>query len=1159
MKKLAFSTLEIERMPGLPGSIRLDGLADGIVIIAGPNASGKTTSARAMNYLLWPEMVDRDALNGHFKPHEISIHGTLKLGDETWISGYNFGSRIIQRENQTVDRLPLSPPEHRSRYNLWLARLLADTDHEFAEHILRESLGGYNLEEAAEKLIQKTSRPSRNLSEYRDFQQAEKEVRELTEEHRGLKRQEEQLLELRKEKEILDEKVRLIRFYEELISHRETEEELLSVEEKLREFHQAHRNYHRQIFDNINSTDQDIVDLTSEIRELDQDIEQLEENIRELGLSEQGIPEEKIEKMKSLETGILEADRLIEKNKNEINETENSLARVRERIKGDIDPAAFSGFDTEIVSQAAQIVESETRAVNQKDALEKELNLLGEESKQEHDSETIGKGIDLLKEWVREVAGMMKSGITPVKTGLMLLLALAAVVGMYFDPYIGLIILIPIAWWVYEWSRSDHRRVKYEEKSVRRRFGQTGLEPPEEWEMDSVKMLLLNFVENYKDLRFQDERRGRRKTLRLQLANIQNELAGIEKKKNDLLEKSGFKPGGILLPDFYYLIQHIADFNTHSDRLSVLQKECERLTGSRKQQTDQFNAVIQEFVEERVDSAADIKNVSGRLDHLNRKWKELHTDLNSKKEQRQKGHKKLQNKQGRLDDLYEQLGLEAGNRAALLKIDENHDRFLELSEKRGNLQHKKQELKRELENHSGFEEEFLAMDKEEARRQKEFCESAREKTEETGKRITAIETQIQERKKHRDLERALKRRDICRERLDTMFEQYLQDYFLSRIIDTLKQENQKRNFPAVFDRASSLLFRFTENRYSLTVESDGQFAAVDHANREQIYALDELSEGTRIQLLLAVRLAFVEHSEEEIRLPFFADELLAVSDDIRAKAIMDALTGICREGRQVFYFTARGDEVEKWLAYAKEEGIEDLVQLKTIGRGEILQKSLQRNGTDMLTIGYGRDIPAPDNRSYEEYGELLNVPVLDLMTQEVERIHPWYLTNDTHLIYECLRHGLLTWGQIQAFLKKGRLLEGITSKEIAKMTEAAALIKEVLKLWRVGRPGQIDRSVLRRTDAISGTFIEKADKVAESVDFDPVRFMEAVENGALKRFQNNKKEELREFLEQEGYLPSEQAYSEEELNTRIKALINNLDHLELDESWWILENILGIE
>jgi len=1159
MKKLAFTRLEIERMPGLPGSIQLGDLGGGIVIIAGPNASGKTTSARVMNYLLWPEVLDRDTRSGLCKPHEISIHGTIKIGDENWVSGYNFGSRILQRESNPAERLPVSPPEHRSRYNLWLARLLADTDQEFAQHILRESLGGYNLEEAAEKLIQKTSRPSRNLAEYRDLQKAENDVKELTEEHRRLKRQEEELDDLRKEKKSLDDKVNLIRFYELLIDYRHAGEELSTVENNFQDFHQAHQQYHRQIFRNINNTEQNLEDLTSDIAGLDQDIDRLEDEIGHLGLPSGGIPVGRIEKLKDLENSIREIDRLIEENQQAAIATGVSLNKVRDRIRGEIDLSAFFGFDTELVSYTAELVERESEALASRNTLQKELSVLGEEQVQKHSSEIVGKGIDLLKEWVREVAGKILAGIPPLKTGFMLILALAAVLGMFLTPYLGLLILIPFAWWIYEWVTSDHRRIKFEETSIRRRFTQTGLEPPLQWDMDAVKKSLIDLIDNYKDLQIQEERRERRRLLVSQMSQVQDQLEVIDKEKAELFEKSGFRPGEMRLTDFYYLIQHIDDYNTHEDRLDSLQVESKRLTDSRKHQVDQFNGAIQEYSEKEFEKGADIKEQVFKLEQLDRKWRELKTDLKNKKQQRQETQNRLEKENTRCEELFKQLGLNTGDRAALLKIDENHDHYLELSNRRGKLQHKKQDLEQELKKYRGSGDDILKMDIDEARQQKEACEEAKGTSEEIGNKITTIETQIKERKKHRNLESALKRREICRERLDALFEQYTQDYFLARIIDTLKQENQKRNFPGVFDRASNLLFRFTENRYSLAVQKEGNFAAIDHANKEQMYSLEELSAGTRIQLLLAVRLAFVEHTEDEVRLPFFADELLAVSDDIRAKAIMNALMGICREGRQVFYFTARGDEVQKWLNYAKAEGIEELVQLKTIGPGEIFREGRERVDADMVSLGYGRDVPAPDDQTYEEYGKALQVPAFDLMTQDVDRIHPWYLTNDTQLIYECLQNGLLTWGQIQAFLNKGMLLEGVTSDEIGKMAEAVTLIKEVLKLWRLGRPKPIDRSVLRQADAISPAFIEKAEEVAQSVDYDPVRFMEAVEDGELKRFQNNKKDELREFLEQEGYIPSEQAYTEDELNAQIKGLISNLEHLELDESWWILENILGID
>lgn len=82
--------------------------------------------------------------------------------------------------------------------------------------------------------------------------------------------------------------------------------------------------------------------------------------------------------------------------------------------------------------------------------------------------------------------------------------------------------------------------------------------------------------------------------------------------------------------------------------------------------------------------------------------------------------------------------------------------------------------------------------------------------------------------------------------------------------------------------------------------------------------LDQLSTGTRIQLLLAIRVAFVESQESNVKLPLLADELLANSDVDRAKAIIEALTEVSKEGRQIFYFTAQVDEVAKWHSYLSE-------------------------------------------------------------------------------------------------------------------------------------------------------------------------------------------------------------------------------------------------
>jgi len=77
-------------------------------------------------------------------------------------------------------------------------------------------------------------------------------------------------------------------------------------------------------------------------------------------------------------------------------------------------------------------------------------------------------------------------------------------------------------------------------------------------------------------------------------------------------------------------------------------------------------------------------------------------------------------------------------------------------------------------------------------------------------------------------------------------------------------------------------------------------------------SLDRLSAGTRVQLLLSVRLAFIEQQEQGYRLPIILDETLANSDDEKAEQIMHAVLEICRNDRQVFYCTAQMDELDKW-------------------------------------------------------------------------------------------------------------------------------------------------------------------------------------------------------------------------------------------------------
>ena len=144
------------------------------------------------------------------------------------------------------------------------------------------------------------------------------------------------------------------------------------------------------------------------------------------------------------------------------------------------------------------------------------------------------------------------------------------------------------------------------------------------------------------------------------------------------------------------------------------------------------------------------------------------------------------------------------------------------------------------------------------------------------------------------------------------------------ILDNLR-ENAIKNAPPVFQRAEENFRRVTDERYTLIIPQDNIFRARDN-QRGLDFDLTELSSATRVQLLLSVRLAFVETQETNFRLPITLDETLANSDDHRAQAIIRTMSTLAAD-RQIFYFTAQQDEVDKWCDYVRP----DLLKVHSIG------------------------------------------------------------------------------------------------------------------------------------------------------------------------------------------------------------------------------------
>ena len=127
------------------------------------------------------------------------------------------------------------------------------------------------------------------------------------------------------------------------------------------------------------------------------------------------------------------------------------------------------------------------------------------------------------------------------------------------------------------------------------------------------------------------------------------------------------------------------------------------------------------------------------------------------------------------------------------------------------------------------------------------------------------------------------------------------------LLDRVEQQHEKETRPLVLETADSYFRLFTRQTHGLkmaprTDENDRFQAVAEHST--QPLELGELSDGTRAQLLLAVKLAFMTVGEDGARPPIFLDDSLTSADPERFSAVVASLGQLSAgEGRQVFYLT----------------------------------------------------------------------------------------------------------------------------------------------------------------------------------------------------------------------------------------------------------------
>jgi energy-coupling factor transporter ATP-binding protein EcfA2 len=356
--------------------------------------------------------------------------------------------------------------------------------------------------------------------------------------------------------------------------------------------------------------------------------------------------------------------------------------------------------------------------------------------------------------------------------------------------------------------------------------------------------------------------------------------------------------------------------------------------------------------------------------------------------------------------------------------------------------------------------------------------------------IAAIEAKVEAARSGRAYEQALVEFEQERDRLVDDRAQARRSALADALLDDLRARNAATRRPAVLERAAGLLKEFTQDRYRLDVQGGAEeapaFTAFDtHAGVRQSPA--ELSDGTRAQLLLAVRLAFIETMEPGSPLPLFLDEALTTTDGDRFAAVAAALGAIARDqGRQVFYLTSQPHDINAWRQALAARGLPAPQVLDLAAARGLARAAQPTQLPPPATPAVPR--PAPGPAGLAAWRLAMHVPPFDPRREPDAQHVDWLLLDDADLLHRLAVARADLVGV--ALAGSGRLVDGgvLTTAAAETLAMRAMLLRSFTSYWRIGRGRTVTVEDIDTSGAVSATMRGRVLELLAETDGDPARF-----------------------------------------------------------------------
>jgi ABC-type molybdenum transport system ATPase subunit/photorepair protein PhrA len=1138
------SLLRLRRAPGLDkglGELRFEA---GLNVVFGPNESGKSTLARAIQSTLWPV--------GRKPGSVIDVESEWSEGDRSWSARYD-GDTTWSRDGEVVTQPELPGPENSTAYRLHLRDLIADVGegHEDFAKRVREALdGGYDL---MRRVTEERSR-RHGLNEKRALGNAERELREIETKRAALGRKFDDLGRLEAEKQAADDARREAELLQRVRSLLTARERLESARVALAADTTPDLLGHEQ--DELAGLDHALAQCEAERAALETDLREARDTLVGLALPE-ALPETALLEawLEALRT-LAEQERKLADARAAESVAAGGEARAREALlatesdRPEDDALRFPP-SLEQIEELAGWLDRRSRLADARHALEARRARLGEAAASTRgtaapelpDLEGIGeealvRARGLVASYLRSgpgaawpivVAGLAGAALAALSWRALLPLERLPVQG----PESGLVAALAVAATMLGGGLGALLGHGLARRRLSKGLREAGLVAAAS---KTKPALLFDALDDrVRAQRSEAERTQERERLDLELRELDARAPALEELRRRLVEQLGIDPG---LDDLTVVewARRLQAHRTAAEALGDARSATAHLEREVEAERGRLFSALAAFVEDGPETVAEaIRALEGLRQRIDSAEHAGGAILRTQRAQGQVDAREREHAASR-SALLERLGLHTLDAAS---ASEQLRRWTEALPER----HAKQaavesaaavvaEFEGELADH----DDLRTLDAFEAERRLEAALARAEKATELSQEIGAIRREVELAQREDGAEVALARVNQARDALERRRMEVFEGVAARLLLEDVSEQIGTRQRPEVLSRATELFGLFTRHRYELEVAHDGDSAhflarATESNQRKR---LEQLSDGTRMQLLLAARLAFVHDGEHELHPPLVLDEALSSSDTTRMDAMTDALVAEARTDRQVFYMTNDWGDVDRWKAACDRAGAPPP---HVVHLGEAGREAHAAAWEDFEPPALVAPVPSPKGLTAAEYAALLGVPLPDPW-DSLGRLHLFHLlADDLELVRDVLENGHVErFGQFESRRRNGVAAELLGSEIVDRIVFRGRVAERFFAAWRRGRGKRLRPGDLDACDSVSDAYRDRLSQVMEEVGGDARALMERIaakQDERVKGFREKSRVGLEEYLLEHGFLSSEAPLADDELASEV--------------------------